>query len=135
MKPILLSLLTMTLLCFITLESYAVVGVKQSSSIKKVDKPRNATKLNKRTLKKQKRLDKKIKRLQKRASKGKGPAIDSSIIDDARFRLGAIVFLAGLAFLLLSALFIGFGGFIIWVGRLAVLIGLVLMVWALIENS
>ncbi len=138
-----MKLILSTFTCFfivflISNSAYAVVAVEKAPSVEVLNE-KTSQYVQGLSTKQQKRFNKRInklnKRLKKKALKGKKfPAIDSSILDDSRFRLGALVFLAGVALLLLSVLFLGFGGLIIWVGRVATLIGLVLMIWALIEN-
>ena len=139
MKAMVSGLFILVALCFLSTRTYAVVAVKSISN-EVNQSERKASNFKKGlSLKKQKKFKKKIqkfkRKLKRNTSKRKKAAIDADIIEDGRFRLGVVVFAAGLAVLLIAALFIGFGGFIIWVGRLAALIGLILMVWALIENS
>ena len=81
--------------------------------------------------KKRKKIQKRLKKLKKKLSKL--AEFDTGVFDEPRFRLGALIFLAGVALLLLSVLFIGVGGLLVRTSQLAVIIGIVLMVWAIIE--
>jgi len=133
-----LSTITCVLMVFlITNAAFAVVAIEKNPTVEvldeKISKPQVLSAKKQKRLKKQ--LNKFKKRLKKKAVKGKkSSAIDSSILDNPRFRLGAMVFLAGIALLLLGLLLFGFVGLILWVGRVATLVGLGLMIWALIEH-
>ena len=83
--------------------------------------------------KKQKRLKKRMAKLNKKLKKK--AALDSGVFQDSKFRLGALCVLGGLVLILLASLFIGFTGIVFWVGDLAVLIGIILMVWAIIDYA
>lgn len=81
--------------------------------------------------KKQKKLEKRLNRIEKKLQKKSG--MDSGIFDEARFRLGAVVFLAGIALLILAGLLFGLGGILLFVANIAILIGLILMIWSAVE--
>ena len=111
--------------------SSAVVDIKKQDENQEITKEQWKQSFGKLSLKKQKRMKKRIQRLKKKMNK-KAP-LDSGVFQDSKFRLGAIIFLGGLGLLLLTALFITFSSFVIWIANLAILVGLVLMIWALIE--
>ena len=109
----------------------AVVDVKNPEVSQEVSKEEVKRHFKDLSAKKQKRLKKRIAKLKKKFEK-RAP-IDSGIFQDSKFRLGAVVFLGGLGLLILAGIFIGFSSAVIWIANLAILVGLVLMIWALIE--
>ncbi len=134
---------TILISCFVFLLSnvsaFGVVAVHPSGEIETVSKEKAVELYNNLSPKQQRKLKKRMDRLNRKLlkkgnKKANAAALDRSILNDAKFRLGAVAFLAGIVLLLLGALFIGFGSLILWVGRLATLIGLILMVWSLIEH-
>lgn len=82
------------------------------------------------TAKQQKKLEKVKSKMEKKLAK---KAKRSGVWDDSRFRLGAILFLAALALVIVAAIGI-LAGFFSFIAGLLALAGLVLIVWALVEN-
>lgn len=132
MKPVFSLLLFSMLILLSPVDISAVVAVHPEHQKETLAKERAKEAYEKLNARQKKKLKRKLSRL-KRKGKMKKAGADMGFLEDSRFRLGLIVFGAGIVLLLLWSLFIGFGGFISWVGGLAVFVGFVLMIWALIE--
>ncbi|MFT5167424.1 MAG: Flp pilus assembly protein TadB [Saprospiraceae bacterium] len=131
MKTIYYTLISCVMLMLCSSVAFAVVPVQKAENQEQVSKETAKKAFHELSQKKQKKLKKRLAKLKNKLEEKAGP--NSGIFDEARFRLGAVVFLAGLAVLILAGLFIGFGGIITWVANVAVLIGIILMVWSAIE--
>jgi len=81
---------------------------------------------------KKNRVVKRMKRIVKRFFKKNNSF--GSVLEDRTFRIGAILLLAAIIGGLVAN-FLSFGGLIGWLSGIAALVGLIMMVWALIEHS
>lgn len=109
----------------------AVVAVQPEHAEKEIAKEKALEAYKKLSPRQQRKLKKRMAKLQRKGKLKK--AADVGFVDNSKFRLGALIFAGGLVLLLLYGLFIGFGGFIAWIGGLATFVGFILMIWALIE--
>ena len=130
MKVIYYTLISCFILIFSSSLTYAVVPVQKTENQEQAVKESAEKAFHKLSKKKQNKFKKRLAKLKNKLEKKVSP--DNGVLDDGKFRLGAVVFLAGLAVGLLASLIFGFG-FISWVAGIAVLVGVILMAWSAIE--
>ncbi len=135
MNKLVITLKVCSLILFFSLlniqSAQAVVAVKnvEKSEISKVENSK--TQLTKKQLRKKQRFEKRLKKFQKRWERKSQKR--SGVLSEPKFRLGLIFLIGGVLVALLD--FLPFVGWLIGlIAGLLVVVGLVLMIWSLVEN-
>lgn len=113
------------------------IEANEANSKKAIKAEKKALKKQAKQEKRAAKLDKKLGKLKKKMAK---MGMDSEefidgVVDAPKFRLGLVLILGALALALLQLILPGSNGLLGWVSGMAALVGLILIVWAFLENA